>query len=85
MENWIDELARALDEEPLDVRGDGAPARCGARCRTPGRAQDGSGVHVCVVGCAVGRQLASGEAGTETLSTVLNRLKATLPAEAPEG
>ena len=84
MDNWIDELARTLGEEPLtsaettqllDVARD--VAHRVERKMTP--------LSTFVVGVAVGREIAGGADRTETLSAVLRQLAAALPPEAPEG
>jgi uncharacterized protein DUF6457 len=81
MENWIDDLARVLGEEPLtpaettrllDVARD--VAHRVERKMTP--------LAAFMIGCAVGRDVASGAARAETLSGMLSRLEATLPPEA---
>jgi len=83
MDNWIDELARALGEEPLtsdettkllDAAGD--VAHRVERKMAP--------VSAFVIGCAVGRKLASGVDRSETLNETLGQLDALLPPEAPE-
>jgi Domain of unknown function (DUF6457) len=83
MENWIDELARTLGEEPLtpaettrllDAARD--VAHRVERKMTP--------LAAFMVGCAVGRELASGARRTETLSERLSGLEAALPPEASE-
>jgi Domain of unknown function (DUF6457) len=83
MEKWIDELAGTLGEQPLkpaetarllDVARD--VAHRVERKATP--------LAAFMVGCAVGRKLASGAARTETLTETLSRLEATLPPGAPE-
>ena len=83
MDNWIDELARVLGEEPLtpaetarllDVARD--VAHRVERKMTP--------LSAFMVGCAVGREIAKGADRTETLSGTLSRLEETLPPETPE-
>ena len=83
MENWIDELARTLGEEPLtpaettrllDAAHD--VAHRVERKMTP--------LATFMVGCALGRELAGGAGRTETLSTTLSRLEAALPPETSE-
>jgi len=83
MDNWIDELARSLGEPPLtsaemarllDAAGD--VAHRVERKMTP--------LSTFVVGCAVGRMLASGVERTEALNDALGRLDALLPPETPE-
>jgi hypothetical protein len=83
MDKWIDELARVLGEEPLtpaeterllDVARD--VAHRVERKMTP--------LAAFMVGCAVGREVASGAARTETLSDTLSRVEAVLPPETPQ-
>jgi Domain of unknown function (DUF6457) len=83
MDDWIDELARALGEEPL-TSAETAHLLDAARDVAHRVERKMTPLSTFVVGCAVGRQLADGANRTETLSTVLNRLKTALPAEAPE-
>lgn len=83
MEQWIDELARTLGEEPLtpietvrllDVARD--VAHRVERKMTP--------ISAFMIGCAVGRELARGITRTEALTEALSRLDATLPPEEAE-
>jgi hypothetical protein len=78
MDNWIDDLARSLGEAPLtsteiarllDAAGD--VAHRVERKMTP--------LSTFVVGCAVGRTLASGVERTEALNDALGRLDSLLP------
>jgi hypothetical protein len=84
MDNWLDELARGLGEEPLtsaettrllDAARD--VAHRVERKMTP--------LSTFVVGCAVGRKLADGANRAAAIDEVLTQLEASLPAEAPEG
>jgi len=84
MDNWLDELARGLGEEPLtsaettrllDAARD--VAHRVERKMTP--------LSAFVMGCAVGRKLADGAGRSGAIDEVLSRLEASLPAEAPEG
>ena len=84
MEKWIVQLARTLGEEPLtpeettrllDVARD--VAHRVERKMTP--------LAAFMVGCAVGRELASGAGRIETLSETLSQLEATLPPETSQG
>jgi hypothetical protein len=81
MDNWIDELARSLGEQPLtpdemtrllDAAGD--VAHRVERKMTP--------LSTFVVGCAVGRKLASGSDRDAALSESLRRLESLLPPSA---
>lgn len=83
MDNWIDELARSLGEEPLTST-ETAHLLDAARDVAHRVERKMTPLSTFVVGCAVGRQLADGADRTETLSAVLNRLEAALPAEAPD-
>jgi hypothetical protein len=83
MDTWIDELARALGEEPLTTTEttrllDAARdvAHRVERKMTP--------LSAFVIGCAVGRELASGADRTATLSATLGQLEAALPPNEPE-
>jgi len=83
MDDWIDKLARGLGEAPLtstettqllDAAGD--VAHRVERKMTP--------LSAFVIGCAVGRKLASGASRTEALSDTLRQLESMLPPKAPE-
>jgi Domain of unknown function (DUF6457) len=83
MDNWIDELARALGEEPLTpeettqlLGAAGDVAHRVERKMTP--------LSAFVIGCAVGRKLASGGSRTETLRDTLRQLELLLPPKASE-
>ena len=83
MDEWIDELARVLGEEPL------TPAET-ARLLDTARdvahrvERKMTPLSAFMVGCAVGREIARGAARAETLSLTLSRLEETLPPETPE-
>jgi Domain of unknown function (DUF6457) len=81
MNNWIDELAREVGEQPLtaaemeqllDTARD--VAHRVERKMTP--------VSAFVIGCAVGRKLASGADRAEALSATVRKLESLLPPEA---
>ncbi len=83
MENWLDELARTLGEEPLsaaeitellDVGRD--VAHRVERKNTP--------LSAFVIGTAVGRRLAGGAARAETLNATLRQVQALIPPETSE-
>ena len=83
MDIWIDELARAVGEDPLtsaektrllDAARD--VAHRVERKMTP--------LSAFVIGCAVGRRLAAGADRAETLSATLRELESRLPPEAPQ-
>ena len=78
MDTWIDDLARSLGEAPLtsaemnrllDAAGD--VAHRVERKMTP--------LSTFVIGCAVGRTLASGSERTQALDDALGRLESLLP------
>jgi hypothetical protein len=82
MDNWIDELARSLGEEPLTsdevtrlLGAAGDVAHRVERKMTP--------LSTFVVGCAVGRKLASGAGRAEALTDTLRQLESQLPP--PQG
>ena len=83
MDNWIDELARALGEEPLtsaettqllDAAGD--VAHRVERKMTP--------LSTFVIGCAVGRETRERGGPSETLSDDIETARVALPPDAPE-
>jgi hypothetical protein len=83
MDTWIDGLARSLGEEPLtsdeitrllDAAGD--VAHRVERKMTP--------LSTFVVGCAVGRKLASGSDRNDAISETLRQLESLLPPPAPD-
>ena len=83
MDNWINELARALGEEPLtDV--ETTQLLDTARDVAHGVERKFTPLSTFVIGCAVGRKLASGVDRSETLNETLGQLDALLPPEAPE-
>jgi hypothetical protein len=83
MDNWIDELARSLGETPLSsaettqlLSAAGDVAHRVERKMAP--------LSTFVIGCAVGRRLASGAERTETVSDMLRQLESLLPPQAPQ-
>jgi hypothetical protein len=83
MDNWIDELARSFGEAPLtsaemtrllDAAGD--VAHRVERKMTP--------LSTFVIGCAVGRTLASGADRATALTDALGRLESLLPPATPD-
>ena len=83
MDNWIDDLARAVGEEPLTAAEmeellDAARdvAHRVERKMTP--------LSAFVIGCAVGREVANGADRRETLGATLRQLDDALPPETPE-
>jgi hypothetical protein len=82
MDNWIDDLARTLGEEPLTAAETAVLLDTGRdvahrleRKFTP--------LSTFVIGCAVGRQLTSGADRAQTLGEILRQVQATIPPEAP--
>jgi Domain of unknown function (DUF6457) len=82
VDNWIDELARTLGEEPLTAA-ETAELLDAARDVAHRVERKMTPLSTFVVGCAVGRQVANGADRTETLSRVVSRLEALLPPEVP--
>jgi hypothetical protein len=83
MDNWIDDLSRAVGEEPLTAAEmeqllDAARdvAHRVERKMTP--------LSAFVIGCAVGRELANGADRRETIGATLRHLDDVLPPEAPD-
>jgi hypothetical protein len=83
MDSWIDELARSLGEAPLTsaettqlLDAAAEVAHRVERKMTP--------LSAFVIGCAVGRKLASGGSRTEALNDTLRQLEPLLPPKAPE-
>jgi hypothetical protein len=83
MDNWIDELARSFGEAPLTsaettqlLSAAGDVAHRVERKMTP--------LSTFVIGCAVGRRLASGADRTEALDDTLRQLESLLPPQAPQ-
>lgn len=81
MDNWIDDLARALGEEPLTAS-EIAELLDAARDVAHRVERKFTPLSTFVVGCAVGRKLADGANRTETIGATLSRLQALLPPEA---
>ncbi|QUR67502.1 molybdopterin-guanine dinucleotide biosynthesis protein MobA [Mycobacterium spongiae] len=84
MADWIDDVARALGEEPLtpaetarllEVARD--VAHRVERKMTP--------LTTFLAGCVVGRELAAGASRTDTLPRTVDRLRAELPDESAPG
>jgi Domain of unknown function (DUF6457) len=84
MDNWIDDLARALGEEPLTAA-ETTQLLDAARDVAHRVERKVTPLSTFVIGCAVGRGLAGGADRTETLSGVLSRLETVLPPDVPEG
>ena len=80
MDNWIDELARALGEEPLtDV--ETTQLLDTARDVAHGVERKFTPLSTFVIGCAVGRQLAGGAERAQILGATLERVAALIPPE----
>ena len=84
MDTWIDGLARTLGEEPLTAA-ETARLLDAARDVAHRVERKMTPLAAFMIGCAVGRDLASGAARIETLIGTLSRLEDALPPEAPEG
>jgi hypothetical protein len=84
MENWLDELARSLGEEPL-TSAETSRLLDAARDVAHRVERKMTPLSAFVMGCAVGRQLADGEKRADTLGRILSELEAALPPETPEG
>jgi hypothetical protein len=83
MDNWIDELARAVGEEPL-TSAEKTQLLDAARDVAHRVERKMTPLSAFVVGCAVGRRLANGADRAGTLSATLTELESLLPPEAPE-
>ena len=81
MENWIDDLARALGEEPL-TSAETAHLLDAARDVAHRVERKVTPLSTFVIGMAVGRRLAGGSDRTETLGELLRQVEAALPPEA---
>jgi hypothetical protein len=80
MDNWIDELARALGEEPLTAS-ETAELLDTARDVAHRVERKFTPLSTFVIGCAVGRKLADGAPRTETLGGLLRQVQDALPPE----
>lgn len=83
MDNWIDELARAVGEESL-TSAEKTQLLDAARDVAHRVERKMTPLSAFVMGCAVGRRLANGADRAETLSATLAELESLLPPEAPE-
>jgi hypothetical protein len=83
MDNWIDDLARTLDEEPLTAA-ETAQLLDAARDVAHRVERKITPLSTFVIGCAVGRKLAGGADRSETIGATLSQLEAQLPPEARE-
>jgi hypothetical protein len=81
MDKWIDDLARTLGEEPL-TSAETAQLLDAARDVAHRVERKFTPLSTFVIGCAVGRQLASGADRTESIAATLRQLQAALPPEA---
>jgi Domain of unknown function (DUF6457) len=81
MDHWIDDLARALGEEPLTAS-ETEQLLDAARDVAHRVERKFTPLSTFVIGCAVGRELAGGANRAETLHTLLRRVESTLPPEA---
>ena len=78
MDNWLDELARTLGEQPLTAA-ETAELLDTARDVAHRVERKFTPLSTFVIGCAVGRQLADGADRTPTLGDILRRVQATIP------
>jgi hypothetical protein len=83
MDDWIDELARALGEEPL-TDGETTQLLDIARDVAHRVERKFTPLSAFVMGCAVGRELAAGAERAGTLSATLERVAALIPPGTPE-
>jgi hypothetical protein len=81
MDNWIDDLARTLGEEPLTAA-ETAELLDAARDVAHRVERKFTPLSTFVIGCALGRKLAEGADRTETLGALLSQVQETLPPEA---
>ena len=84
MDNWLDELARAIGEEPL-TSAETSRLLDAARDVAHRVERKMTPLSTFVMGCAVGRRLADGANRADTLGEILRQLEAALPPETPEG
>jgi hypothetical protein len=84
MDNWLDEFACALGEEPL-TSAETSRLLDAARDVAHRVERKMTPLSAFVMGCAVGRQLADGANRADTLGGILSQLEAALPPETPEG
>ena len=80
MDNWLDELARTLGEEPLTAA-ETTQLLDAARDVAHRVERKFTPLSTFVIGCAVGRRLAAGADRTESLAAELRQLQAALPPE----
>jgi hypothetical protein len=80
VDNWIDELARTLGEEPLTAA-ETAELLDAARDVAHRVERKMTPLSTFVIGTAVGRALADGTGRTEAIGDALSRLDGLLPAE----
>jgi hypothetical protein len=83
MDNWIDELARTLGEEPLTAA-ETTELLDTARDVAHRVERKFTPLSAFVIGTAVGRRLAGGADRTETLGDMLRQVAVILPPETPE-
>ena len=83
MDNWIDDLARALGEEPLTAA-ETAQLLDTARDVAHRVERKFTPLSTFVIGCAVGRKLADGADRTQALGAFVNQVEAALPPETPQ-
>ena len=83
MDNWIDELARGVGEEPL-TSAETTQLLDAARDVAHRVERKMTPLSAFVIGCAVGRRLANGADRAEALSARLRELESLLPPETPD-
>lgn len=81
MDNWIDELARALGEEPLTAA-EAAELLDTARDVAHRVERKFTPLSTFIIGCALGRKLTDGAPRTETLGALLRQVQSALPPDA---
>lgn len=84
MDNWLDDLARSLGEEPLTAA-ETTQLLDAARDVAHRVERKMTPLSTFLIGCAVGRQLATGTHRADALDATLGQLNAALPPEPPEG
>lgn len=80
MDDWLDQLARTLGEEPLTAA-ESTRLLDAARDVAHRVERKMTPLSAFVIGCVVGRQLATGTDRADALGAALSRLEAALPQE----
>ena len=84
MDEWIDELAAALGEEPVDARDMGAVLKL-ARDVAHGVERRLAPLSTYVAGIHVGRRIAEGSPKADALAEAVAAARALIPAQADPG